>query len=309
MSVYIAVDIGGTQLRVAVFPDKGIVPLQQAKIPTRGDGETTVDRLIKLIASVWPTDERVKAIGLAAPGPLDPKNGIVFSAPNIPGWINLPLRQIIADRFGLPVILGNDANLAAVGEWRYGAGHGHHNLLYMTISTGIGGGVISDDRLVLGENGLATELGHVGIMPDGPECSCGLKGHLEAFGSGTAIAKYVAEQLKQGVASVIPSDPPPTALIVSQAAEHGDPLAISAITRAGTYIGFAMANYLHIFNPSIIILGGGVSRIGDLLFTPLKAAMRERIMAPAYMQNLIITTAALGDDAGLLGALALAQEL
>jgi glucokinase len=309
MSVTIAVDIGGTQLRVAVFPEKGIVPLQQAKIPTRGDSETAVERLIKLISSVWPTDERVRAIGMAAPGPLDPKKGIIFSAPNIPGWTNLPLKKIIEERFGLPVTLGNDANLAAVGEWKFGAGHGHHNLLYMTISTGIGGGVICDDRLVLGENGLATELGHVMIMPDGPVCGCGHKGHLEAFGSGTAISRYVLEQLQKGVPSILPIAPPPSARDVSQAAEQGDALAIEAITRAGTYIGYAMANYLHIFNPSIIILGGGVSKIGDLLINPLKATMRASILAPVYMDKLIITTAALGDDAGLLGALAVAKDL
>ncbi len=309
MSVYIAVDIGGTQLRVAVFPEKGIVPLQQAKIPTRGSGESTVERLINLITSVWPTDERVKAIGMAAPGPLDPKKGIIFAAPNIPGWINLPIQKIIQDRFGLPVILGNDANMAAVGEWKFGAGHGYHNLLYMTISTGIGGGVICDDRLVLGENGMATELGHVMIHPNGPACSCGQKGHLEAFGSGTAIARYVYESLQKGAPSIIPMDPPPTARDVSQAADRGDTLAIEAITRAGTYIGYAMANYLHLFNPAIIILGGGVSRIGDLLLKPLKATMRESIMSPAYMDKLVITNAALGDDAGLLGALATAQDL
>ena len=309
MTVTIAVDIGGTQLRVAVFPEKGIVPLQQAKIPTRGDGETTVDRLIRLISSVWPTDEHVKAIGMAAPGPLNPRSGIIYSAPNIPGWTNLPLQKIIEERFGLPVTLGNDANLAAVGEWKFGAGHGHHNLIYMTISTGIGGGVISDDQLILGENGIATEMGHVMIDPSGPICSCGRRGHIEAFGSGTGISKYVLEQLQNGVPSIIPTDPPPSAREVSLAAEQGDALAIKAIQRAGTYIGYMLANYLHLFNPSIIILGGGVSRIGDLLLNPMKATMRECIMAPAYMDKLIITNAALGDDAGLLGALAIAQDL
>lgn len=309
MAVNIAVDIGGTQLRVAVFPEKGVVPLQQAKIPTRGAGENPVDRLIKLISSVWPTEDRVRAISMAAPGPLNPKTGIVYSAPNIPGWVNFPLQKIIQDHFGLPVILGNDANLAAVGEWKFGAGHGHHNVLYMTISTGIGGGVICDDRLVLGEDGLATELGHVIITPGGPICGCGHRGHLEAYGSGTAIARYVLEQLQNGVSSIIPKDPPPSARDVSLAAEQGDALAIEAIRRAGTYIGYGLANYLHVFNPSIIILGGGVSKIGSLLLDPVKATMRESIMTPVYMDKLIITNAALGDDAGLLGALALAQEL
>ena len=308
MNTFIGVDVGGTQIRVAVFPEKGTVPLRQEKISTRDVDESELDRLISLITSLWPADGKVLGIGVAAPGPLDSKAGIIFSAPNIPAWVDLPLRQVLKDRFCVPVALGNDANLAALGEWKYGAGQGHHNLLYMTISTGIGGGVISDDRLLLGEHGLATELGHVTILPDGPMCSCGQRGHVEAICSGTGIANYVVDEIQKGTPTRLPAQPRPTSKEIAQAARDGDPLAMAAMNRAASFLGLALANYLQIFNPSIIILGGGVTRSGDVFFTPMKAAMHKYIMDPAYFKDLTITTAALGDNAGLLGALALAQE-
>ena len=308
MDTYIAVDIGGTQIRVALYPKGDRRPIKQKRIPTRGKDQSALERLIGLVAELWPADDTVCGIGMAAPGPINPKLGIIYSAPNIPGWERLPLVQIIHDRFKVPTKLGNDANLAALGEWRYGAGQGYHYLIYLTISTGIGGGVIMDDRLLLGHHGLAAELGHVTILPDGPICSCGHRGHLEAVASGTAISHYVADQLAQGVPSSLSISSNPSGRDISLAAEQGDPLAKSALSRAGSFIGYALGDYLHIFNPSIIILGGGVSRSGPFLMEPLRTAMAERVISPEYLQGLVITTAALGDDAGLLGALALAEK-
>jgi len=308
MDTYIAADIGGTRIRVAVYMKGETRPSKQKRIPTQGNNQTSIERLIDLIAELWPVNDRVCAIGMAAPGWVNPRLGIIYKAPNIPGWDKLPLAQIVSDRFGVPVRLGNDANMAVLGEWRYGAGQKHHNLLYLTISTGIGGGVICDDRLLLGNQGLAAELGHVTVLPDGPLCGCGHRGHLEALASGTAIERYVAEQLAQNVPSSLSRTKNPSGRDISLSAEYGDPLAKSALTRAGTFIGHALANYLHIFNPSIIILGGGVSRSGSLLIEPLRAALAERILSPEYMQGLVITTAALGDDAGLLGARVLAES-
>jgi len=304
-----AVDVGGTQIRVALFPEKGIVPISQKKIKTRKSGEKPEDRIIDLIAQLWPANDSVVSIGLAAPGPLDPKAGVIIAAPNIPEWSNLPLRQLINDQFNVPVTLGNDANFAAYGEWKYGAGQGHHNLIYLTISTGIGGGVIMDDQLLLGEHGMATELGHIMILPDGPLCSCGQPGHLEAISSGTAIAAYVIQEIKKGTPSILTTNPPPTSKEISKAALAGDKLALAAFHRAGTYLGMALANYLHIFNPSIIICGGGVSYSGDLIFKPARETMEKYVMDPEYLQGLSLTTARLGDDAGLMGALAMARSL
>lgn len=307
MDMYIAVDVGGTQLRVAVYPEGEIRPFKQKRIPTQYNDEAPLDRLMGLIAELWPAEGTVRAIGLAVPGWVNPGLGIIIQAPNIPGWDNIPLVSILQDRFHVPVKLGNDANMAVLGEWRFGAGRGHHNIIYLTISTGIGGGVVAHDRLLLGENGMAAELGHVTLLPDGPICSCGHRGHLESVGSGTAIAHYVAEQIAQGVPSSLSQIPTPTGRDISAAAEQGDPLARAALARAGKYIGYALANYITIFNPSIIILGGGVSRSGALLFEPLRVGISEWILSPEYLQGLTIVPAELGDDAGLMGALALAH--
>ncbi len=294
---------------MAVFPEQGIVPIHQERINTQCDGEPAEERILGLIQKLWPVHDDVTAIGIAAPGPLDPKIGVIIAAPNIHGWVNLPLRQLVQDRFRVPVVLGNDANLAVYGEWKYGAGRSHHNLVYLTISTGIGGGVIIDDQLLLGERGLATELGHVTILPDGPLCSCGQRGHLEAISSGTAIAQYVVQELKSGASSILSLEPVPTSKEIADAAEDGDVLAQNAYERAGFYLGMALANYLHIFNPTIVICGGGVSRSGNLLFKPLRKSLDKYVMDRVYLQNFTLTTAALGDDAGIMGALAMARSL
>jgi glucokinase len=308
MSVIIAVDVGGTQIRAAVYPRNHMRPSLLNRISTRNARATPLERLIQLIESVWPKDEPVTAIGIASPGPLDPYQGVIIAAPNIAGWADLPLRKTLEDHFNVPVILGNDANLAAYGEWCYGAGQNHHHLIYLTVSTGIGGGVIIDDQLLLGVRGLAAELGHVAVELDGPLCSCGKRGHLEALASGTAIARWVEQELSQGAGSILPHDQPITTKMVAQAAKKGDELAIAALTRSGTYIGKALANYLHIFNPSIVIIGGGVSQSGSLLLEPMRAAMCEQVLSEEYVENLTLTTAALGDEAGLMGALAIVRS-
>jgi glucokinase len=307
MDTYIAVDVGGTHIRVAVYPTEGIEPLQVKRIHTTGKKETPADRLSDLIAELWPRGNHVRAIGVAAPGYLDPKVGVVILAVNIPGWVNFPLRQKLQEKFDVPVLLGNDANLAALGEWRYGAARGHHNVLYLTISTGIGGGVIINDNLLLGQRGLAAELGHLTVLPEGPMCGCGHRGHLEALASGPAIARYAAEQLAIGVPSILKKDPPPTAYDISIAAQAGDALAKEAFAYAGHYLGIGVANLLHTFNPSIIVLGGGVSHSGALLIDPMKASLDRNVLSPEYTRDLAIVTAELGDDAGLVGALALAH--
>lgn len=309
MSYHIAADVGGTQLRAACYTPDSLIPIQVERIATQANGSTPLERLKKLIASVWPQGQDVDAIGVAAPGPLDSNRGVVMAAPNIPGWVDLPLRQELQERFRIPVVVGNDANLAAVGEWKYGAGKGHHHLVYLTVSTGIGGGVIIDDRLLLGDRGLAAELGHVTVLHDGPLCGCGQRGHLEAIASGTAIARWVEEELKNGSISSLVDKRPVTAKAVSQAAHAGDNLAIAAFDRAGRFIGQALADYLHIFNPTAVIIGGGVSLSGKLLMDPLYESLKKHVLTNHYLDRLTIANAALGDDAGLMGALALAREL
>ena len=242
-----------------------------------------------------------------ASGPLNPYTGIITETPNIPDWTDYPLAEMLSRQYNVPVFLGNDANLALLGEWRYGAGQGHHNLVYLTISTGLGGAAICNDILIEGQRGMATELGHVTVLPGGPVCSCGVRGHLEAVAAGPAIVKYVTEQIAEGRKSVLTSETELTARGVADAAKQGDELAKAAFVRAGGFIGQATADFLHIFNPSIVIFGGGVSLSGDLIIDPIKESMCKNVMDPSYLEGLQIATAKLGDDAGLLGSLAQAH--
>lgn len=306
MSLTIAIDIGGTHIRVAAFEPDSTTPIVHERTRTLADTPGVFDRLVKAIDSIW-QDGQVSAIGIASPGPLDPYKGTILDTPNIPEWKNFPLASKLSDHFGVPVHLDNDANMAALGEWQYGAGKEYHDLVYLTISTGIGGGVVSNDSLLQGFRGMGAELGHMIIDPNGPPCGCGHNGHIESFSSGPAITRHVIEQLKAGQKSSLQADPNLSAEQIANAAKNGDPLAISAFERAAHYLGIAVANYLAIFDPSILIFGGGVSQVGDLLLKPFKEALHKFVFHPHYLDDLVITTAALGDNAGLLGALALAR--
>jgi glucokinase len=307
MDKIVAIDIGGTHLRAALYEPENTTPVIHQRVDTLTKEPGVYDRLVAVVESVWPKDGKVDAIGAASPGPLDPHSGIILKTPNIREWVNFPLGPNLAKHFNVPVFINNDAKLAGLGEWKFGAGKGHRDQLYLTISTGVGGGVIANGSLVQGKNGLATELGHTTVDPDGPLCSCGFPGHLEAFSSGPSIVKYVLKELAAGATSTLKADSNLTARVVADAALAGDALALSAYRRAGEYLGIAVASFLHTFNPSIVIFGGGVSQVGPLLFDPFHASLVKRVFHPRYLEDLKIEMAALGDDAGLLGALAFAQ--
>jgi len=295
-------------MRAASYSTDGIKPIIYNKISTTGQNQPVFTRLLDLIRSVWQDNLKVEMIILASAGPLDPKTGYIYDAPNIPGWKDFPLGEKLHKEFGIPVIVGNDANLAALGEWKFGSGKGHHDLIYMTLSTGIGGGIICNDQLVEGAFGLAGELGHITVLPDGPTCSCGKQGHLEAISSGQGIVQYVDQMLMQGESSILSTSKELNAWEVAKAAETGDELAIKAFSRAGFYLGLALASIIHIFNPSIIILGGGVSKSGALIIDPMIEKMKVEIMDKSYLENLEIVTTKLGDEVGLLGALVLGRQ-
>ncbi len=307
MGAIIAVDIGGTHLRAALYEPDNTTPIVHERVETQADKPGVYERMQALIESIWPKDRHVAAIGVASPGPLDPYTGYVLKTPNIPEWQNFPVAPNLSNHFHVPAVLDNDAHLAALGEWRFGAGRGHHNVLYLTISTGVGGGVIANDHLLHGFHGLATELGHTTIDPDGPPCSCGFPGHVESFSSGPAIVKYVQRELQAGADSILAKGKNLNPRVIADEAVNGDALAISAYRRAGEYLGIGVANFLVAFDPSIVIFGGGVSQVGPLLFDSFRSSLKKRIFHPRYLENLKIEMAALGDDAGLLGALALAQ--
>jgi len=307
MRTIVSVDIGGTQLRAATYKQDQRQPLAQKRVKTKASEPDTFGRLVKLIEDIWPETEQAAGIGVSLPGPVDPHTGIVMFTPNIKEWREFPIASKLMQRFGVPVYLDNDANLAGLAEWKFGAGRGHHHVLYLTVSTGVGGGVIINDRLLQGYHGLAAELGHTTVQVDGPLCGCGQRGHLESFSSGTGIERFVADQLKAGRVSVLHPDKKNSAHDISEAANLGDALSIEAYQVAGKYLGIGVANFLHVFDPSIVIFGGGVSQSGPLLFDSFEVSLKEHIIHPRYLDGLVIARAELGDDSGLLGARALAE--
>jgi glucokinase len=315
MSPIVAVDLGGTNIRAAHFPNPAPPPSSQSKSPTNASegSQAVITRIIDAIQAQIPTDQAELRIGVGAPGPLDPRSGVIIEAPNLPGWVNIPLRSRLSEHFKCPVAIGNDANLAALSEWRFGAGQGTTNLVYLTISTGIGGGIIIEGELLLGSGGMAAELGHITVEPDGPLCGCGQRGHLEAVAAGPAIARHAIEMLQEGQPSILAeklqASGQITAVDVGEAAKAGDLLARAAVERAGVIIGRCLASLAHVFNPDVFVLGGGVSQIGPTLFQPIERALREHVMHTAYLKDLRVVPAALGDDAGLVGAMVLASLL
>ena len=307
MRTIVSIDIGGTRLRAAAYKQDQFQPISQKRVETKAKEPNAFGRLINLLEDIWPKNENVDAIGVSSPGPVDPHTGVIMVTPNIKEWRDFPITAKLTDHFGIPAYLDNDANLAGLAEWKFGAGRGHHNVLYLTVSTGVGGGVIINDQLLQGHHGLAAELGHTTIQADGPLCGCGQPGHLESFSSGTGIERFVAEQLKAGRESLLQPDKKNSAHAISEAARQGDALSIEAYQSAGKYLGIGVANFLHAFDPSIVIFGGGVSQSGPLLFDSFHVSLKERVIHSRYLEGLVITRAELGDDSGLLGARALAE--
>ena len=310
--VYLSVDLGGTRIRAARCRPDGTIETRTEQFTRAEDGpDAVIERIAESLWEVWPEAGNVAAIGVVAPGPVDPFTGLIFLAPNIPGFVNLPLRDRLQAIFKVPVIIGNDANLAGLAEWRYGAAQGHHHVIYLTVSTGIGGGVIIGDHLLLGNRGLAGELGHIKVNFDGSLCQCGSRGCIEAIASGTGLARQVRERLQAGEVSVI------TALVdgdleainvevIARAAAQGDALANAVLDRSFYALGMAVVSCLHSFNPSIVVIGGGVSNLGERIFKPLRETVQQNVMDQAY--NCPIVSAQLSGDVGLLGALALALD-
>lgn len=322
----LAVDLGGTHVRVAKVGRDGRILAQRRARTFAGDGpEAVVAQIAELVEELadaresdvgavlayYPRSEpmadretgRPHAVGVAAPGPLDPRTGIVFATPNLEGWRDFALRDVLSDTLGLPVHVHNDANLAGLGEALAGAGRGHDLVVYLTVSTGVGGGIIRDGRIEEGATGLAGELGHVIVDAGGPACNFGHAGCLEGLASGTAIARAARERIARGEDSTLgaPQDDDVTAEAVAEAARSGDPLALAVMDDAATWLGLAIGSFVNAFDPHAVIIGGGVCLSWDLLESPMRRAARSVIMAPDR-RRVEIVRAALGDDSGLVGA-------
>ncbi len=313
----IGIDLGGTKINTALVDRAGNILAHDFRETLTFQGPDAViarmvDAAHQVMALASVASDQVAAVGVCAPGPLDLDAGLVLSPPNLPGWDRVPLRQHIAEALGMPALLENDANAAALGENRFGAGQGTAHMIYVTASTGIGGGLILDGTLYHGASGLAGEIGHQTILPQGPVCGCGNRGCLEAVASGTAIARRARESVARGVPTLIAElsagDPDRiSAKLVAKAASEGDEEADMIISQAMDYLGIGIANLVNLFNPELIVIGGGLTNLGERLFGPVRRAI-DRNAFPSAAQAVHVVAAELGDDVGALGAAALAME-
>lgn len=315
--LYLGVDIGGTHTRVALGTAEGaILARETGRTPSRGTPESVVREIAgstrALLERARVPLGAVVAAGAAAAGTCDRARGVIVTSPNLPTWHNVPLRALLEKELGIPIVVINDAKAAALGEWLYGAGRGTSHMVYVTVSTGIGSGLVLNGRLYEGVSGSAGEVGHIILDPQGPLCACGNRGCLEAFASGTAIAREAAQALRAGRPSLLREmagghPEAITAWEVGEAARRGDTLAREVIERAVAYLGLGLAALVNLLNPERIVLGGGVARMGDLLFEPLRRAMKEHAFElPASAVELVPWT--LDEDVGVLGAIAIAHQ-
>lgn len=305
------IDIGGTKIALAVAgPDGHIIERKRfpARTAERGPHAIIEEALAEIERMLVGTGARLAAVGVGCGGPLDRARGLILSPPNLPGWDEFPVVKIVEERLGVPALLDNDANAAALGEHRHGAGRGYRHLVYITQSTGIGGGVIVRGELVHGVCDGAGEVGHMTVLPEGPECGCGARGCLEALCSGTAIARRARERLAAGetssLSAVSPADV--TGRAVAEAARAGDAVASQVWDEMIHNLAVGVGNLFNILAPEAVIIGGGVSEAGEQLFGPL----RERVRARARMlppERINILQASLGGDSALHGAVILGQ--
>ncbi|MDK2878146.1 MAG: glucokinase [Thermoanaerobacteraceae bacterium] len=316
MRYVVGIDVGGTKIAACLMDEEGKMP-GRATFPTlASEGPKAVIGRIKqsffeVLKQGQIEQNQVAALGIGMPGPLDTKKGIVKNTPNLPGWIDIPLLQILKSEINLPMVLENDANAAALGENLYGAGKGIDNFVYITISTGIGGGVVLNGRLFKGQDGNAAEIGHMTINFDGPRCGCGNQGCWEAYASGTALARFAREKIAAGEATKIKElagEENIKAEHVFAAAKKGDKFALELIEKEGFYLGVGLANVVNAYNPKRIAIGGGLTHEWNMFYDRMMQVMRERALG-ASIEGLEVVKAALSKDVGVIGAAAVAWSI
>ena len=310
----LGLDVGGTKLAAGVVAADGTV-LSNLTVPSRAEQgpDQMISRLLELgrdaVVAAGVAWQDVPAVGIACGGPLDPVAGVIQSPPNLPGWDDVPLVALVSSALDRPAVVDNDATAGALAEWWYGAGRSRNvrTLVYMTISTGVGGGLVLDGRVFRGAAGNAGELGHLTVDYRGRPCGCGRRGCLEAYASGTNIAARAREALASGEPSSLGALETLTSRDVAAAAAAGDPLATRIWDETTAILASAMANILDVFNPELVILGGGVTRAGEQLLGPVRAGGLAQAMAPAA-RSAEIVLAELGDRLGVVSAAAVAFE-
>lgn len=306
----IGIDAGGTKiLAVRVARDGAIVDRAEAETPAE-DEEATLAAMVRVASNLL--TPAVLAVGVGAAGMVDVAEGILRFAPNL-AWRDLPIAGRMHAALNVPVQLDNDANAAAYAEHRFGAGRGYRQVLLVTVGTGIGGGIVTDGRLVRGANGFAAEVGHVVVQPDGPRCGCGNRGCWEQMASGAAIGRLGREEVRRSPASPLVGMAGGDAdavsgRIVTEAALAGDEVARGIVAEVGRWLGVGLAGLANILDPQVIVVGGGAVAAGDLLLEPARAAFAEYVEGVGYRPRVPLVAAELGADAGAVGAGALALE-
>jgi len=305
----VGVDIGGTNIKIAMVSKEGEI-IYSNSVPTRAEMgyEYTVSNIKQAISDLIKETKidktLIEGIGLGFPGQIDCDNGVVRHLPNIPGWNNVPIAQILETEFGITTKVDNDVRCAALGELNFGAGKGCKNLICITVGTGIGSGLIVNGKLVRGANNAAGEIGHIKLqIHDGPICGCGDTGCLEAFASGPAIVAMAEEYILGGKSTKYRemANPDITPYIVCEAAKQGDAVAKKIFEIIGEYIGIGMASVVNLLNPEKIVIGGGVADAGEILFDPIKKTIADRAM-PIQASSVEVVPAQLGNTAGVIGA-------
>lgn len=314
MALTIGVDVGGTKVAGGVVDETGEILATVRKPTPAQDSQGAVDTIISVIKELQASYE-VEAVGIGAPGFIDAARSSVIFAPNV-SWRNEPLAMKVAKATGLQVVVENDANSAAWGEYKFGAAKNRRSAVTITVGTGIGGGIVVDGRLVRGSFGFAAEIGHMNMVPDGILCGCGENGCWEMYSSGNALVRLAQDraskapatagrllELAGGKASDI------SGLMVSQAAQEGDPAARDAFSEIGKWLGQGIADIAAMLDPEIFVLSGGVCEAGDVLLGPTRSAFELRLTARPFRSLAPVVIAQLGNQAGLIGAADLAREI
>lgn len=297
----IGVDIGSTNIRVGVVDDKGKI-LKRERIKTLPELEPgrVVERIGTVIKRFLLKYQSVKGMGVGVAGIVNSSEGVVRIPPNLPQWKEVPLRDLMEKETGLKTTITNDVNAWTIGEFLFGAGKGKRDIFCLTLGTGVGGGVISGGRLLVGANYAAVEFGHTVIKFDGPRCRCGNYGCLERF----AGSKYIVDMAKRMIRkreSVLKDKEEINPKIIAIAAKKGDRVAREVMERVGYYVGIGIVNAIHMFDPEVVIIGGGVAKAGRILLEPIKRTVFKRIMK-LKGRRINIVLAKLGEGAGIIGA-------
>ena len=309
----VGIDVGGTKIAAGLVNRDGVIQTRYTTYAhSEQQPELVIDAIVQAYEAVHKESQvesiEIEAIGLGFGGNTNGPAGIVLVSSNLPAWNHIPLRDIVANRVDQPVVLDNDTNVCALGEHRYGAGRGTQNMCYITFSTGYGIGIIINGKLHVGHTGTAGELGHVVVEVGGPPCTCGKRGCLMAYASGVGISRMAYEKIEIGAKTLLREMAPSegrriTGKMVVQAAHQGDEVALKILRTAGYYAGVGLSIIIQVLNPEMIVMGGGLTRIGAMVMDPAIEAMREHTQ-PELLDGVRLESWQLGDDIGIIGAAA-----